>query len=200
MAVDDGTGSDVAANDGVVTFNGSLGPGSAWGINVSTGVSKPVTGTSKMPNMDLNSINVSTLGTGNLTIELSDDNFVGTIPASAPGFKFDLGGTTTLGNSVAAAAYADSSNTLFAQTENIGALGPFTGGAFSGTSRSPTAQTTGTPYSLTIVVKIFHGVPGAISSFDAQLQAVPEPASIATWSILAMVGVGGLVRSRRQRS
>lgn len=197
IVADDGTGSDVTAGDGVITFSGLLG-GSTWMVNVTTGLSKPTLGTVTLPNMDLNSVNVSMRGSGNLTIAVSDDFFVGANPAIAPLMKFDIGGTTNNGNSVSGNAYASASNVLFAMTENVGSLGPFTNGAFSGTVRTPTTQTTGANYSLTIVTNISHNNTAA-TSFNAQLQAVPEPASIAAWSLLAMMGVGGLVWSRRRR-
>ena len=123
LMLDDGAGNTATVidgdADGVVVFNGALGA-SVWAINVSTGISKPVLGTSTMPNMDLNSVNVTTFGAGNLTVKVSDNNFIGTSPASAPGFKFDLGGTTN--GTVSANAYASASNVLFAQTEIINAF------------------------------------------------------------------------------
>lgn len=198
IVADDGTGSDLVAGDGVINYSGSLGL-STWTVNVTTGVSKPTLGTATLPNMDLNTLNISTSGSGSLLIALSDDDFVGANPAVAPLFKFDVGGTTGDNSTVTANAYASNTNVLFATDENIGSLGPFTQGAFAGTTRTPTTQTTGANYSLTIITTIQHSGGTSITSFDAQLQAVPEPASIAAWSLLASMGVAGLVWSRRRR-
>jgi len=67
-------------------------------------------------------------------------------------------------------------NNLFATTRQLATLGPFSGGgAFSGTTSGAGAATI--PYSLTIKGVITDTGAG-LSSFDAELKAVPEPASL----------------------
>jgi len=68
----DGTNSVLATdigNTGLISFNGPLGSG-PWVANVTTGLSKPLLTPIRM---DLNSVNVSSTGGGDLTIILADN-------------------------------------------------------------------------------------------------------------------------------
>ena len=67
ITITDGSGLDANAAVGAVTFSGRIG---VWDVNVSTGITKPVIGSSTVPMMDLNSVDHST-GAGTLTITFS---------------------------------------------------------------------------------------------------------------------------------
>lgn len=181
VSVVDGGAGDSNLAEGAVTWIGSIGN---WIVNVSTGLGEPLIGSTSMPKLDLNSVNVSNQA-GTLTLLLTQGGF--TSP-SAPGFIFNIGGTTQ-GN---VSAYACVGLNL-GDCSDV-QLGPFTVGAFSGTTSFPFIDP-GEEYSAGIKVVITHGAGAGISSsFDAELQSVPEPGTY------ALIGAGllglGLLRRR----
>ncbi len=190
--VDNGVG-DISPILGVVSFNGSVGTN--WVVNVTTGISAPIIG-DPPPNMDLNSVNVSSSGAGTLTIKFTDDGFYAVNGKfntyAGPTVAYTLVGGTTDG-SVALTTYAGigafgAPGISFA---NTGALGP---GAFSSSSSAPLLAWGANDY-LTIEAVIIHTAAGQISSFDGEL-TVPEPTT------LSILGIGlaafGLVNRRRR--
>jgi hypothetical protein len=184
----DGVGADPVA-DGVITFNGSLGVGSPWMVNVITGISKPLLGSASNPSMHLNSVNVSTIGAGSLKIWMTDTDF-GPNP-SITGFNYGFGGITN--GTVQLDVYADAANNKFGTGTDLGSLGPFSGGAFSGTGMGLFNDTD--EYSLSMLVSISHGDGIKISSFDAEINPVPEPA---TMFLLGggLIGLAGFGRKK----
>lgn len=166
--VDEGTG-DSWAGVGVVQYSGSIG---AFNVNVSTGISIPVIGTVNEPKLDLNSVNVSSLSGGTLTISVTQPD-LGPLAAGVGEFNMLAGGTT--GGSVSVNAYYDISNAAFGTGTLIGSLGPFGSGAFSGTASSTSLPTT-SPFSMTIIAQVTHNK-GNITSFDAEV-SVPEPSTL----------------------
>jgi hypothetical protein len=168
-------------NDGVVVFNGAIG---TWTINVTTGISKPNLGPATM---DLNSVNVTNSSGGTLTIDLSDDGFVG--PHS--GHVLGVGGTTS--GSVSFMAAGGNSNTLF-DLSNASSVLNFNSSPYAGTALLPSGGND--PYSLTIRAVITHTGAGA-TSFNAELEPVPAPAGL----ILAATALPfvGLLRRRLRR-
>ena len=186
--IDQGAG-DINPVAGVITFSGSVG---AYAVNVSTGVSKPTLGSALAPSMDLNSIDVTTGSGGLLNVFLTDTGFTG-----SGQLTMASGGTTA--GSVTYAAWMDLSNVEFGMGSQIGILGPFGAGAFSGTTMGPGAGSA--PYSLTERVSIVHTGNGA-TSFDATLvlttsdvSLIPEPVTPALLG-LALVGVAVFARRR----
>jgi len=178
--LDNGVG-DANPLVGIIVFNGSVG---SWMVNVATGISKPVLGPN--PKTDLNSVNVSG-GAGTIQVSFSDTGF--TWPWDPAQILVDIGGTTD--GSVSYEAKADAANVAFGGV--VGASGTFSGGAFSETTGflAPVGQ----PFSLTSVLTIKHTTGVNVSSADLELQATPEPGSLA---LMGLALVGGLIWRRRR--
>lgn len=179
VTVQDGGIGDSNAAPGAVTWIGSIGD---WTINVTTGLGYPALGNLSWPHLDLNSVNYSEAA-GTLTMLLTQGGFTSPAP---PAFLLDIGGTT--GGNVAAYACAGVS---LGACEDV-ALGPFSSSPFSGSASFPFLDP-GEDYQVGIKVVLTHTAAG-VSSFDAELQSVPEPGTY------ALIGAGllglGLLRRR----
>jgi hypothetical protein len=177
--------------DGIINFNGSIG---GFLLVVSTGVSRPAIGSASAPYLDLNSIQVTGGSAPSvITIAYTDTSFT-ELSAGLNSYTSMIGGSC--GNcSGTFNTYLDSSNAAFGTGTSLGqtTFGP---GSFSDTFTSDNLPTS-YPYSLTEVVSIT--MPGNYqsSSFNAELQATPEPGS------LVLLGSGmaglGLIAWRRSK-
>lgn len=191
VTISDNGAGDLSSTAGTVVFNGSLGN---FLLNVTTGLTKPTLGSAAFPHMDLNSVNLSSWGGGQLTIKFTDTGFTNLVSPTVS-FISAIGGGTT-GN-VSFATYLDAGNNPFAMTTLISDVGSFSSLAFSNGTLESMAITG--PYSLTMVATITHGGDGInSSSFNGTLK-VPEPTAVlllGTGLLVTWVIMGPLARRR----
>lgn len=197
ITIEDNLGLDGDPQPGVIVFNSAdLAAGDKfadWNIVVATGVSKPQIGSPLLPSMDLNVIANSTTA-GVLSITLTDKNFIGTDPAIVHGFLTAIGGTTQ--GTVAIESFADASNADFGSDEMLTDIEDLTGVPFSAEDWSSSASTSSPNYALTLLVDVVHAGT-AITSFNASMSpTMPEPGSVAVWSLF---GLGAVVFGARRR-
>ncbi len=178
-----------ADNDGLVSYNGAV-PGFA--VNVTTGLSNPILGSATAPQLDLNSINVTSFG-GTLVIALWDSGFVSN--GTLVNFDLAAGGTISSGQ-ITIQLYGDGTNVEPGGTGNlIVGLGPFTPVAFSGTGSGSFVDADN--YSLGLVATIImpQRVVSSVS-FNASANGTPVPIPAAGWLIGA--GLLPFIRLRRK--
>ena len=173
IVVTDGSALDSSTLAGAVTFNGALGTN--FILNVSTGLTKPLTGSASAPAIDLNSVDFAT-GAGTLTISFSETGFTA-FPGILTG---DVGGTVGAGGSL--------TNIVMQNGLDLVTNGPFGPGAFSGSGSA--ALIDGAPYSLTQTAILTFGAGGGMTSFNAAGTVVGVPDGGMT---LTMLGIGLLV-------
>lgn len=179
VTITDGGAGDVNPAAGAVTFIGSVG---IFNLNVSTGLSKPATGSASNPRLDLNSVDTST-GAGTLLITFSDDGFTG-----SPGTVLsDFGGTQENGSIT---------NTVLQNGMLVTTIGPLSGHSFSGSTSG--SLNAGVPYSLTESVSLnFSGA--GMKSFDASVGVqVPDGGMTVTLLGLAVSGLAAAGKLHRK--
>ena len=172
FVADNSTG-DVNPLVGVVTYTGSIG---AWTVNVTTGISKPVSGSADSPEIVLNSVNMTTGNEGgHLIFGVVDSDFTGPIAGDAAGpFTLSVQGTTE--GTVSFILIGDDTNTENFEGITIASLGPYSSSAFSGTTSGSFNAIA--PFSLGIIADITH-IGSQSTNFNAvDPVAVPEPTTI----------------------
>ena len=195
IAMDQGA-NDGSTIDGVVHLQAKTG---IWTTTVSTGFSAPAIGSTTVPEMNLTSVEVSSEDSAG-TIEVSLTGLYNANEPVIPGFIHSFGGTSQ--GIATSDLYIGTS--AFHQGTVISSLSPPVIGGSTGTFQEQTQGTaTGTDsdYWLTLVATITHTADGGskVSSFSAQIDpqpTIPEPASIAIWTLMA--GIGGLIWMRRR--
>lgn len=147
---------------GAVSYSGPIGTN--WIATLSSGTSKPILGSAETPRIDLNTFNLSSTSGGNLTIELTDTDFLEDGPTT-----FALGGNSA--GSLSYNTFYDDGNGHFVKTTAISSSGPFSGNfSFGGTGDIVATA----PYSITVQFVISH-VAGGITACDSEFILNPPP-------------------------
>ncbi|MGH8550006.1 MAG: hypothetical protein ACRERU_15665 [Methylococcales bacterium] len=167
----DNAGIDNLSQTGALGISTSIGN---FFINVLTGLSYPTIGSQQFPNLDLNSVNVTSIsGGGSITLELTDTGFTN---SGILNLLTTIGGTTQ--GSISWKTYADTSNTAFGQATLI-AMGSSNGPGVNGSNNF--VFNPGGSFSLTHVITVAHSAL-KVTSFDI-ITEVPEPAPLALLSL-----------------
>ena len=164
---DQGVG-DFNPDVGVVSYTGPVG--TQWSVNFTTATSKPAIGSATAPEIDLNSINVSSSAGGTLLIEITDTDFTGSGPSTV-----SIGGVAS--GTVTLKSYVDFGNAPFGKTTAIATQGPFSGGSFANNTSGSLNATA--PYSMSLELQIAHPVSGR-TGLDAHFYVTAPQVSCPT--------------------
>lgn len=185
--VDNGAG-DTDTTVGSLVYSGSIGN---FTMNFTVGWTKPIYGSGSLPKMHLHTLHMTSTGGGTMTVSMTETGF-GPVASGISGFYTGIGGMT--GGTVTLNSYFDTCNIPFAQTTALGSLGPFTGPIFSGGITSNTLPASN-PFSLTMVSTVTHTAGSQTTSFNAEINPVPEPGTILLLGI-CLLGLGIVSRKK----
>jgi hypothetical protein len=178
---------------GQITYIGAVGN---WNLNVTTGT----LGTN--PILDLSSVDTvkgSGTGANSLTLKFSATNLPG---PQLSGFSANVGGTLATNTTLMFSAYVDNTNTLYGMGTQVGSTLTFTNPpliGFSGGQNGAAGAITAALYSGTEIVNISSVGPSGTSSFDAQLDTVPEPAGVLLLGGVLLLTTGAIRRKLGSR-
>jgi hypothetical protein len=188
VTISDNLAGDANPLAGAVSFSGVI---NGWNILVSSGVTKPIIGSSTSPSLDLTwqVTRSSSAGGANLTICFSENGFNLATPRN---FVTDVGGTAgPAGNTVNVRTFYDLGNVELAQTTLL------TSHLFTSPPNGFSATDFGGPVpadpsvSFTIKLVLSQAV-GSVSSGDIDLHQnnVPEGGSMVTFLGTALLALG----------
>lgn len=192
--LDQGAGDicNLAADTNLLCFNGNVGN---WSLSVTTGRSKDQ---SAPFSIDLNGNSKLKLADATtLTIQLSDNGF----SPAVNGDTLHIGGTLAPGATLVAQAFGGTTTGKFDFTHQIGGTLTFTDPPLSDFSGNTTGAFTGVDnYGLTIQTQLtFAAGASGLVTYDANLDPVPEPASVALLGGI-LLAAGGAIRRKLRRS
>jgi len=193
ILVEDNQPGDWAPDAGIITIVDNTLNNVTWSLT--TGITKPTYGTATNPVMHLDSVNVTSTGAVKLELAFTETGF--STWDDVIGFTTGIGGSTD--GLVTFDAYLDFGNSPFAQTTHIGSLGNFSNGAFSDTEFWTMSNAIlGDDFSLTLIASIDHSGSsmGQVTSFNADVAPVPEPATL----LLLGVGFFGVAGAGRRKT
>lgn len=197
VTVNDGGAGDSNPLEGGVAFGGIID----WvEFTVVLSTSKPQVGSAEWPVLDISVYDVyfRAGGGGALKIEVTDTDFG---PSRDPlGFHMGMTSENPAAGSVTYKAWVDTDNVAFGLPdgdESIGTLGPTTPGTDFFVQQYGEVDTDGN-YSVTAQFTIQHPTTPQyqVTSFDASLAALPEPASMGMWGLLGVVFAGSAIGRR----
>jgi hypothetical protein len=179
LTVTDGGLGDSNPTAGVISFIGSYG---AFDLNVSTALTKPLVGGPFSAEFDLNTLNISSITGGELTITAADTDYTTPPFVSNPlTMTSDIGGTLA-GGTVQFQSWANAANlsplatgttTIPPGSTTPGVLGPFVTTPYTGTASTTFNRGPG-PFSMFIQGTIDVAA-GGQAAFDAFTKIVGEP-------------------------
>lgn len=169
---------------GYANYSGAVG---GWNVNVTTGLASPADG-GISDSLDLNSIDSSVLGTPlPLLIDWDATGY-----SQPGGYAAQIGGTLSAGISLTYATFYNGANALTAPLT-------FSASPFAGSANGFVPFATATPFDLAQTIYITGATaPGSLTSFDANLTAVPDGGStliLLGGAITAMT----LIRSKKSK-
>ena len=196
LKLSDGTTTQTVTDsdgDGVIVYNSSVsGPIGGWLVSITTGLTKPAIGNSSRPEMDVNSVSVSSAGAGTLTITFKDYAFAftGVTPVTP---VLHMGGTTSGTVTYSAKVGLDvSPSTAWATSPLLTATGP----AFSATGWIQPSFNLPASFDMEQVITFTHTGAGT-SSGDFAL-AVPEPSTYFAGAMLLLPFAASTIRFIRK--